>query len=443
MHANKLAQLVSLVTTDLVAITRGRSLPFGPLLGNALKRGCGWVPANSALHPLNAIAPNNPWGSHGDLRLLPDLQSRVRVEMAPDGISPPLEFIQGNLVETDGSPWPVCPRTVLQNELKRYQDELGLSVTAAFEHEFTLLGLNRETQAFSLEAQRQAAAFAGYLMAALDEAKAEPEMFLPEYGEHQYEVTCRPTQGVTAADRAVVVREVTREMARQCGLRSSFSPLLKTDGTSNGVHLHISLYDPQGASVLYQPNANNNLSALGEHWAAGVLRHLPALCALTAPSVISWLRLKPHRWSTGYACLGNRNREAALRICPVTTLGGANPAQQFNLEYRPMDATACPHLAMAAVLMAGRLGIAEQLPLRALSDQDPASLSDNERQQRGIRALPSDLPDALTDLQTDSALCAELPRPLLDTWFALRGEELRLTQGLSDRELCERYAKLY
>jgi len=159
--------------------------------------------------------------------------------------------------------------------------------------------------------------------------------------------------------------------------------------------------------------------------------------------VISWLRLKPHRWSTAYGCLGNRNREAALRICPTTTLGEADPAAQFNLEYRPMDATACPHLAMAAVLMAGRLGIAEQRPLSALSDQDPANLSDTERKQRGIRALPRDLADALAHLQRDSALCAELPRPLLDTLLALRSEELRLTQGLSDRELCERYAKLY
>jgi len=442
MNAHKPMQLISLVTTDLVAVTRGRSVAYGLSRLEALSRGCGWVPANSALHPLNAIAPDNPWGSHGDLRLLPDMDSRARVVISADGSSPPFEFIQGNLVETDGTPWSVCPRTLLQNELKRYQDELGLSVTAAFEHEFTLLGLTHQPLAFSLQAQRQAAV-AGYLMAALDEAGAEPEMFLPEYGEHQYEVTCRPTQGIKAADRAVIVREVTREMARQCGLRSSFSPLLKTDGTSNGVHLHISLYDQQGQSALYQPNADNNLSKLGEHWAAGVLRHLPALCALTAPSVISWLRLKPHRWSAAYGCLGNRNREAALRICPTTTLGGANPAQQFNLEYRPMDATACPHLAMAAVLMAGRLGIAEQLPLTALSDNDPANLTDEQRKQRGIRALPRDLPDALTDLQMDSALCAELPRPLLDTWFALRGEELRLTQGLSDRELCERYAQFY
>jgi len=442
MKSRQPLELVSLVTTDLVGITRGRSLLLSALSG-IKDCGCGWVPANSALHPLNAIAPDNPWGSHGDLRLLPDFSSRARVEIAADGSSPPLDFIQGNLVETDGSAWPVCPRTLLQDELKRYREELGLDVTAAFEHEFTLLGINGEAQAFSLMAQRQAAGFAGYLMAALEQAGAGPEMFLPEYGEHQYEVTCRPAQGVAAADRAVVVREVTREMARQCHLQSCFSPLLKVDGSSNGVHLHISLQNLQGEAVLYQAERENGLSTLGEHWAAGVLHHLPALCALTAPSMISWLRLKPHRWSSGYACLGNRNREAALRICPITRLVGADPAAQFNLEYRPLDATACPHLAMAAVLMAGRLGICGQRTLSARSDHDPASLTDNERRQRGIRALPHDLSDALDALQADSVLCAGLPRALLDTWFALRSEELRLTRGLSDRELCERYARLY
>jgi len=442
MNNNNLLELISLVTTDLAAITRGRSLPL-KALDSALKRGCGWVPANSSLHPLNAIAPDNPWGSHGDLRLLPDAQSRCRVELSPDGESPPMDFMQGNLVETDGRPWPVCPRTLLQEELKRYQSELGLSVTAAFEHEFTLCGLPRQLQAFSLQAQRQAASFAAYLMTALEQAGAEPEMFLPEYGANQYEVTCRPTDGLKAADRAVIVREVTREIARQCHLRTSFTPLFEPSGTSNGVHLHISLYDAQGSAALYQASTANGLSTLGEHWAAGVLRHLPALCALTAPSVISWLRLKPHRWSAAYACLGNRNREASLRICPTTSLGGADIAGQFNLEYRPMDATACPHLAMAAVLIAGRIGISERLPLTALSDSDPADLSEDERRQRGIRALPCDLSDALSDLQADSRLRSELPEALLETWYGLRREEQRLTQGLSDRELCERYADLY
>ena len=437
--------LVSLVTTDMAGMTRGRSLPEAEL-EDQLSTGCGWVPANSALTPQDVIASDNPWGSHGDLRLLPDLASRARVAAGPDADAPPLDFVQGNLVETDGTPWPVCPRTLLNDEIERYRAQFGLKVLAAFEHEFNLLGLPSQeptAPAFSLQAQRILGNFPGWLMSALDEAGAEPEMFLPEYGHAQYEVTCRPIHGVAAADRAVIVREVTREIARQSGLRSCFSPLMQVGGVTTGVHLHISLQTLEGAPVMYQSGAENDLSPLAKHWAAGVLRHLPALCAITAPTAISYLRLKPHQWSSSYACLGSRNREAALRICPVTRLGGRDPARQFNLEYRSMDATASPHLAMAAVLIAGRLGIEQQLPLGAVTDIDPDSMSEEERNIRGICALPQDLASALKLLTDDQQLCEQIPGPLLQTYFAMKREELALTKDMSAEELCVRYANLY
>ncbi|CEI14357.1 hypothetical protein PAMH19_3123 [Pseudomonas aeruginosa] len=436
-------RLVSFVTTDLAGITRGRSLPLATL-EEQLASGCGWVPANSSLTPQDLIDESSPWGSHGDLRLLPDPNSRVRVEQGPDAAAPALDYLHGNLVETDGTPWPACPRSLLRAEVERYRDS-GLQVIAAFEHEFSLLGLpgERPAAAFSLQAQRAAGQFPGWLVSALAQAGTEPEMFLPEYGQRQYEVTCRPAQGVAAADRAVNVREVTREVARQMGLRTCFAPLPAPGAVTNGVHLHLSLQHADGSPLLYEPGRPNDLSELGEHWAAGVLAHLPALCALTAPTAASYLRLKPHHWSAAYACLGLRNREAALRICPVVSVGGKPLGKQYNLEFRPMDATACPHLAMAAVLIAGRLGIERRLPLRALADVDPHGLSDEERQARGIQALPATLGDALDCLQRDEALCAELPKPLLDTYLAMKRHELALTAGLSDDDLCRHYAELY
>lgn len=436
--------LISLVTTDLAGITRGRSLPAADL-EQQMAIGCGWVPANSALTPQDVIAADNPWGCHGDLRLVPDPASRVRVTHGPDAAAPALDFIQGNLIDLDGSPWPGCLRTLLGEEVERYRDLLGLQVTAAFEHEFTVDGLSGEKAppAFSLQAQRALGAFPGWLMSALEQAGAEPEMFLPEYGRRQYEVTCRPTQGVAAADRAVALREVTREIARQCGLHSCFSPLMAPGAVTTGVHLHISLQRLDGTPTLYQEGGLNDLSPLGAHWAAGVLRHLPALCALTAPTAVSYLRLKPHQWSAAYACLGVRNRESALRICPVTRLGGRDPARQFNLEFRPLDATACPHLAMAAVLIAGRLGIEQRLALGAVTDVDPDSLGEAERHARGIRALPGSLGEALARLSEDAAFCAELPKPLLATFLAMKRQELALTADLADEELCQRYAELY
>ncbi|MEK1842623.1 MAG: glutamine synthetase family protein [Pseudomonas sp.] len=434
--------MTTIVTTDLIGVTRGRSFPTDELEAYQVA-GCGWVPANSALTPQDIIASSNPWGAYGDLRLIPDMSSRVTVNNGPDANAPALDFIHGDIRETDGRPWGACPRTLLRNEVERYRSELGLKINAAFEHEFNLGNGAAEHLAFSLEAQRQGAEFGGWLLSALRAGGVEPEMFLPEYGKHQYEITCRPALGVAAADRAVNVREITREIARQMGLDLSFAPKTSAQAVCNGVHLHVSLQDLTGHPVMYDAGTTNCLSTLGQHWAAGVLHYLPALCAFTAPTPVSYERLQPHHWSASYACLGQRNREAALRICPTVSLGGKAVAAQYNLEFRAMDATASPHLAMAALLIAGRLGIEQRLALNAITDEVPDSLNEEQRQARGIVALPASLSQALECLRNSEALIEALPSALLDTWFALKTEELRLTEQLSPAELCEHYARLY
>jgi len=434
--------MTTIVTTDLIGITRGRSFPTDEL-EHYRAAGCGWVPANSALTPQDVIAQTNPWGAYGDLRLIPDLASRVTVNNGPDTAAPALDFIHGDIRETDGRPWGACPRTLLRDEIERYRDELGLQVNAAFEHEFNLHAGFAEHLAFSLEAQRQGAEFGGWLLSALRAGGVEPEMFLPEYGKHQYEITCRPTLGVAAADRAVNVREITREIARQMGLDLSFAPKTAADAVCNGVHLHVSLLDLQDQPMLYDAGTSNGLSTLGQHWAAGILHYLPALCAFTAPTPVSYERLQPHHWSASYACLGQQNREAALRICPTVSLGGKSVAAQYNLEFRAMDATASPHLAMAALLIAGRLGVQQRLALNAITDEIPDSLNTEQRKDRGIVALPASLAQALDCLRRSTDLNQALPSALLDTYFALKTEELALTEQLSPADLCEHYARLY
>jgi glutamine synthetase len=211
----------------------------------------------------------------------------------------------------------------------------------------------------------------------------------------------------------------------------------------NGVHLHLSLQNLSADPVLHDAVSSNGLSSLGQHWAAGMLHYLPALCALTAPTPLSYERLQPHHWSASYACLGQRNREAALRICPTVSLGGKPLANQYNLEFRAMDATASPHLAMAALLIAGRLGIQQRLPLQAVTDEIPDELDETQRRARGIIALPTTLAQALDCLRHSGALLETLPGPLVETYFALKAQELALTQALSPVERCEHYARIY
>src|SRR4030081_3596831 len=99
------ADLIALVCCDLGAIVRGRSLPASDLDAH-LAAGVGWVPANHALTPLGPLAEPNPFGSTGDLRLLPDVRTRVRVESGAGDAA--LELVLCDIVQTDGDPWECC-----------------------------------------------------------------------------------------------------------------------------------------------------------------------------------------------------------------------------------------------------------------------------------------------------------------------------------------------
>ncbi|MGD0452472.1 MAG: glutamine synthetase, partial [Solirubrobacteraceae bacterium] len=215
------AELVALVCCDLGAIVRGRSV-LSSDLDEHLRAGIGWVPANHALTPLGPVAEPNPFGSTGDLRLLPDAATRVLV--GPDGGHGALELMLCDIVETDGRPWECCPRSFLRDTLRELERALDARLVASFEHEFQLLGpsdpgdapsiLDRSPPAlpFTLEAQRRVEPFPAQVMGALVEAGVEPERFFAEYAPHQFEIPVAPAEGLASADRAVVLREVVREI---------------------------------------------------------------------------------------------------------------------------------------------------------------------------------------------------------------------------------------
>ncbi len=98
---------------------------------------------------------------------------------------------------------------------------------------------------------------------------------------------------------------------------------------------------------------------------------LPALLAIGAPSVASYLRLIPSHWAGVYACWGLENREAALRM--VTGSDGSS-AWAANLEIKCFDLTANPYLVLAAVLAAGAAGVEADARLPEPIDVDPAVL---------------------------------------------------------------------
>src|SRR5262249_36783266 len=231
-----------------------------------------------------------------------------------------------------------------------------------------------------------------------------------------------------AADHAVITREMARAAAYRLGHRVIFSPKPEPDLVGNGVHVHMSLVDATGRPATHMPGEPMDLSKPAQHFLAGVLHHMPAICAITAPSPVSYLRLVPNAWAPTVIDLVRQDRGATLRICPV--FAAATPAEtrrQFHFEFRAADAAASPYLALGAVIFAGAEGIRRALPLP--TSGSPAS-------------LPRSLPEALDKLVASETVAGWFGPTHFDAYLRFKRVEAEKVSGHSAPELCARYAEV-
>jgi glutamine synthetase len=415
--------IVFVGTSDLSGHFRGKSFPAADL-PSRLGRGVGLAPTNlflSAFGPIQAT----PFGTAGEVFLIPDVSTRTLLGFE-DG--PTEHFYIGDIRTAEGAPWAFCPRHVLRRAIERLEAETGLRLLASFEQEFTYSGVAAQPrQPYQLAAYRRQGVFGEALLAALRQVGVIPDSFLSEYGAQQFEVTVAPALGLRAADDAVITREVAQAVASRLGQRVSFTPMPEPAGTGNGTHIHFSFLDRDGEPVLYDERQPWQLSQLGRRFLAGIQHHLPALCAVTAPSVPSYYRLRPNRWAPVRADVAAQDRGAALRICPVSGSDPAQRARQFNLEFRVTDAAASPYLALAMLVQAGLAGLRDQ---REIEVTEPCR-------------LPGSLGEALTLLAANEAAAGWLGADLLQAYVLFKQAEINGLEGLDEHEICRRYAEVY
>lgn len=433
-------ELILVCCSDIAGQVRGKGFPARDL-EQRRRFGVGWTPTNVMINCLGRI-PATPFGPHGDLFLVPVEEGEVRLDFG-DG-TPAEHWFLGEIHTLDGADWDCCLRSFLRRALERLETETGLRVLASFEHEFHLEGaIERSGDAYALSRLRGVEAFAGDFMGALRANGLAPETFLPEYGPRQYEVTLEPAPALEAADRAVKLREICRATAQRHGLRASFSPLVTRGVAGNGVHIHFSLRDREDRPVTWDPEGSGGLSAAAASFAAGILRHVRALCAVTAPSVISYDRLRPHSWSAFWGNLGLRDREALLRICPCPEAADVDPAPRYNLEFRAADAAASPYLQLALLVLAGLQGLREKLPAPAITEVDPETLGAEKRRELGIQDLPRSLEEALDALEDDAMAMGWLGPVLAEAYLQHKRGELTMLETRDDEEICRIYAEAY
>ena len=432
--------LIFAAVSDIAGKTRGKAFPAEDLPMRK-RNGVGWAPTCVQITCFDVIAPS-PYGAIGEVLLMPQAETETRVDFE-DGTAPE-HFFLCDIHTLQGSPWECCTRSILKSALGRLQDIAGVRLRAAFEHEFQVRG-NRQAkhESYGIQGFSRRRLLGEGIMAACQAAGLQPDSFMKEHGDEQYEFTVKPKQGVAVADAAVIAREMARMTARRLGEEVTFTPILDTRGVGNGVHIHMSFLDDDDRPLAHDPNGPHGMSRLTASFAAGVLKHLDSILALTAPSAISCQRLTPHRWSVAYNNIGFEDREAALRIAPTSPRGAEDIAQQFNLEYRAADAAASPHLALAAIVHAGAQGIEEELPAPPVSHEDLSLLSAQTLTERGYIRIPQSLEEALERMNANETVCSWFPKEFMSVYLAHKRSELSQLQGKSVAEQCNAYAETY
>ena len=296
---------------------------------------------------------------------------------------------------------------------------------------------------FSLQSLLEHEPMGSWMLDALANAGLEPEMWLPEFGSQQWEVTVAPADALVAADRAIHLREIVRNTARAMGFESTLAPIVEANGGGNGVHVHYSLRNKNDEYVTFDPTKPGRVSDLAGAFTAGVLAHGPAISAMVASNVVSYERLAPNRWSVGGVFLGENNREALVRICPLFDIPGAKFEKQYNLEFRGADATSNPWLVLGLIVRAGIEGLRQNLPTPKVIDADLSELSESEADNLNVTRLPTSLDEALEALTADETVCSWLPPRLLETFLIVKRAEIKYIDSVSDDERYRLYATAY
>ena len=282
----------------------------------------------------------------------------------------------------------------------------------------------------------------GELVSAMNGLGWDVYSFDHEDGIGQFEMDFTYFDALTMADNYVFFRVMANEIARKHGGFASFMPKPYGDRAGSGAHLNMSLYDISTGENLFKAVEDPRgcgLSPLGYKFIAGVLRHLPAICAVVAPTVNSYKRLLKHGSASGFTwapvlcCYGNNNRTNTLRV----PLGGG------RVELRAADSSCNPYLAAAMVLSAGLEGIEENLDpgdphLENMYLKTPEDLA-----AAGIKMLPATLAEAVDAFAADGLSEKVFGPAMYKAWVEYKREEWRqYINYVSDWEK-HRYLKFF
>jgi len=232
----------------------------------------------------------------------------------------------------------------------------------------------------------------------------------------QCEIGIKFSPLVIMGDDLLKFKYVVKNEARKAGKTVTFMPKPLFGDNGSGMHVHFSLW--KGGQNLFAGDKYAGLSQDALYAIGGILKHAPALLALTSPTTNSYKRLVPGYEAPVNLAYSSRNRSAAVRIPMYSTSPKAK-----RIEFRCPDPSCNPYLAFSAITMAAADGIQNKLDPGAPLDKNIYDLPAEEA--RKVPKTPGSLREALMALKKDHEFLLKgdvFTKDVIDTWIDYKME---------------------
>jgi glutamine synthetase len=208
----------------------------------------------------------------------------------------------------------------------------------------------------------------------------------------QAEIDVRFDSLLKMADKMMMYKYIVKNVARRHGKTVTFMPKPIFGDNGSGMHTHQSIW--KDGKPLFAGKDYAGVSQMCLHYIGGILKHAPALAAMTNPTTNSYKRLTPGFEAPVLLAYSSRNRSAGIRI----PMYSPSPKAK-RIEVRFPDPGCNPYLAFSAMLMAGLDGIENKINPGEPAEKDLYDLEAKEAAK--IRTMPGSLDEALSNLEKD------------------------------------------
>ena len=321
-----------------------------------------------------------------------------------------------------------CPRSALDRCLRIAETRHHLSLRAGFEVEFVLIDplLSSHEPVPNVHVWSSAASLRNKyhrivedMVSTLQRSGIGLEQYHTEGAQGTFEIVTKAESPMKAVDSLLRIQETIRAISARENLMTSMFARPTTRPNTPGQHIHLSISPTE----------------CEESFLAGILDNLSAICALTMPTIDSYVRVKDLGGTTGSWI----SWAYQMRDVPLRKVGPG------HWEYRPADETANMYLALSAIIGCGLWGVKQKVPL---SWKDPVlppcKLDQKTRASLGItRQMPQSLEEALDELMKGKLMVGILDKELVSRFLNAKiGEEI-LASNMSEDERRERSILLF